>query len=68
MIVVTDNRCFVAYARVNRRVQWRYAEYCGRWETLEDAIRNAKEHFPGQRIEYRIENMVTDEVITGFTD
>lgn len=66
MIIIEDDRCLVTYARVNRRVRWRYAEYCGRWKTREEAIKNAKEHFPGQRIEYRIENMETDEVTTGF--
>ena len=68
MIVIEDNRSKVVYARTNRRVQWRYSEYCGRWETVEEAIANAKEHFPSQRVEYRIEDRATDEVVTGFTE
>ena len=47
-----DNRIYVIYIRTNRRVKWKYADYCGRWA--------------GVSFEYRIENRATDEVITGF--
>lgn len=65
-MVISDNRCLATYARVNRRVQWKYSEWCGRWATVEEAVARVKEIFPGQRVEYRIENRVTDEVITGY--
>lgn len=66
MIIISDNRSKATYARVNRRVRWCYAEWCGRWATVEEAIESVKEHFPGQRVEYRIEDRATDEVITGY--
>ena len=65
-MVISDNRCLATYARVNPRVQWKYSEWCGRWATVEEAVARVKEMFPGQRVEYRIENRATDEVITGY--
>lgn len=62
MIYVETDRVFAVYVRVNRRVKWRYAEYGGRYETLEKAIEKVKAHFePGTRVEYLIENMNTGE-------
>ncbi len=66
MIVISDNRRFATYARVNRRVQWKYSEWCGRWATVDEAIDKVEERFSGQHVEYRIENRATDEVITGY--
>lgn len=68
MIVITDNRSKCTYARTNRRVRWKYAEWCGRWETVDEAIARVKEIFPGQKVEYKIEDRATDDVITGFID
>ena len=68
MIVVCDDRKLCTYARVNRRVQWRYAEWCGRWATLEDALASVRRKFPQGRVEYRVEDRVTDEVKTGFME
>ena len=68
MMIIEDNRCLATYARTNRRIQWKYAEWCGRWATKEDAIASVKEHFPNQRIEYRIEDRATGEITTGYTE
>jgi hypothetical protein len=65
MIIIKDDRSKVIYARINRRIRWDYAEYCGRWETIEEAISNAKTHFPGLKFEYRIVDMESGEMITG---
>lgn len=62
-----DNRIYVAYIRTNRRVKWKYADYCGRWASVDEAIKAAEERAgEGAAFEYRIENRATDEVITGF--
>ena len=37
------DRIYVIYTRTNRRVQWKYAEYCGRWESVSRAIEKAAE-------------------------
>lgn len=68
MIVYTTNRVKVIYTRTNRKVKWAYSEYCGRWETEEEAIEKAKEFNGNQPFEYRIEDMETDEVMTGFVN
>ena len=60
MIVISDDRVNVIYTRTNRRVKWQYSEYC--------AIKHAKEYYGDQGFEYRIENMETDEVTTGFVN
>jgi hypothetical protein len=66
MIVIETNKIYCLYVRKNRRVKWRYAEYGGRYETIEKAIDAVKEHFPGERVEYLIENLDSDETIQGF--
>lgn len=66
MIRIEDSRTKVIYCRTNRRVKWTYSEYGGRYETEEEAIRTAKEHYGETGFEYRIENMETDEIKTGF--
>lgn len=67
-MIISDNRSKATYARTNRRTKWQYSEWCGRWETVEEAIASVKEHFPGQRVEYRIEDRATDEIVTGFIE
>lgn len=66
MIVIKDDRVNVIYTRTNRRVKWQYAEYCGMYASIDEAIEHAKEHYGDQGFEYRIENRETDEVTTGF--
>ena len=66
MIVFYDSRCWATYARTNRRVRWNYAQWCGRWDTVEEAISVVRERFPGERVEYRIHNLTTDETLTGY--
>lgn len=61
MIVGHTDRIYIAYYRTNRRVRWDYAEYAGRWETLERAIEEVRERLNGQRGEYRIVNVFTSE-------
>lgn len=61
MIVIETNRVFAVYVRTNRRVRWQFAEYCGRWESLERAISEAKARTHGT-FEYRIEDMSTGKI------
>lgn len=68
MIVINDDKTKVLYVRTNRRVKWKYAEYGGRHETIEAAIKSATEHFNGQGFEYLIEDLCTDETSTGFVN
>lgn len=61
------NRIYVIYIRINRRVKWKYADYCGRWVGVDEAIKAAEEYAGADApFEYRVENRATDEVITGF--
>ena len=54
MIVIHETeRIYVIRTRTNRRVQWQYADYQGRWETPEKAIEVAKERISGS-FEYQI--------------
>ena len=68
MIVTETDRIYVITIRTNRRVQWKYAQYAGRWETPEKAIEKAKERMGDVPFEYLIEKMGTDEEITGFVN
>lgn len=64
--MITTNRIYKAYARINRKIRWQYSDYCGRWESIEKAVSEVTERYSNQDVEYRIENMVTDEVVTGI--
>lgn len=67
MIIVETDRIYCIYVRTNRRTKWQYAEYGGRYETVEKAIEKMIEHMGDTPYEYRIENMNDDEVVaTGF--
>lgn len=66
MIQIETDRIMIARARVNRRVRWPYAEYCGRWKTVEEAVEHVREYAAGRRAEYQIENMMSGEIVTGF--
>lgn len=68
MIVIEDSRSKVIYCRTNRRIKWKYAEYCGRWESIADCLKSAKEHYGDQGFEYMIEDLATDAVMTGFVN
>ena len=68
MVILTDNRYLATYARTNRRVRWEYSEYCGRWATIDEAISAVRERHTDGRVEYRIENRMTNEVITGYLE
>lgn len=66
MIAITTDRTKAIYVRSNRRVRWQYADYCGRWESADRALNEAKGQYAGQHFEYRIEDICTGEVVTGF--
>lgn len=62
MIRIETTRIYVLYTRTNRRVKWQYAKYGGRYESIEEAITAAKQHYGDTPFEYQIENMETDEI------
>lgn len=68
IIMQDDGKHFAVYCRTNRRVQWRYAEYGGRYESPEKAVEAVAAHYQGQRCEYQIENMDDGSIITGFVN
>lgn len=57
MIVINDDKRYCLYYRTNKRVRWRYAEYGGRYLTVEDAIASARNHANGKRAQILIEDM-----------
>ena len=63
-----NGRTYAIYVRTNRRVRWQYAEYCGRWSSVEEAVEEAKARMNGEPFEYRVQNIGTDEVFTGFAN
>lgn len=65
MIRIETDRTKCLYCRTNRRVKWQYADYGGRYKTTEEAIKKASERYGEQPYEYRIEDLDSDEVITG---
>jgi len=68
IIIDTENKIWVLYTRVNRRVKWQYSEYGGRYESVEKAIEAAKKHYGSEGFEYCIENLFTDEEVKGFVN
>ena len=66
MIIIETDKIYCLYVRTNRRVKWRYAEYGGRYETVEKAIDAVKERFKNERVEYLIESLDDDSSVQGF--
>lgn len=66
MIIIETTKTKYITVRTNRRVKWEYAEYCGRYETVEEALEAVKEHYGDQPLEWLIKDLDTDEVTTGF--
>ena len=64
MIVIETNRIYAVYVRTNHHVQWRYAKYCGRWETVEKAIEVARERTAAP-FQYIVEEMGAGIVAKG---
>lgn len=60
-------RIYCIYCRTNRRTKWRYAEYGGRYATVEEAIEKAKEHYT-EKAEYIVEDMDGNLMATGFVN
>ena len=60
-------RIYSIYCRTNRRTKWRYAEYGGRYETVEKAIEEAKKHYT-EKAEYIVEDMEGNLIATGFVN
>ena len=53
-------RIYAVWARTNRRVRWQYADFCGRYESIDEAIKAVKERY-SEEVEYMIENLATGE-------
>ncbi len=66
MIVCETDRIYSVYIRTNRQVQWQYAEYIGRWETVEKAIEIAKQRVK-EPFEFRVEDF-DGVVAVGFAN
>ena len=66
MIIIETEKIYCVYARKNRRVKWRYAEYGGRYETVEKAIEAVREHFGDERVEYLVETLDGETKAQGF--
>lgn len=65
MIIIETDRIYSIYVRQNRKVQWWYAEYCGRWESVERVIEEVKSRY-SEKTEYRIESLFDELVKTGY--
>ena len=65
MIVIQDNRLYSIHYRTSRRTRWQYAEYAGRYASLEDAVEELRRRLDSQPAEYLIHNMATDEEVVG---
>lgn len=66
IILENDGRVWATYSRTNKRVQWRYSQWSGRWSSVEEAESKIREHYPvGAKVQYRSENLATDEVVIG---
>lgn len=66
MVKIQDTeRTYAIYIRTNKRVQWRYSKYEGRWASPEEAIAVAKERHPNISFEYQIECLDGDNIIQG---
>ena len=64
IILDSDGRVWATYSRVNRRVQWKYSQWSGRWSSVEEAESKIREHYPaGEKVQYRSENLDTGEVV-----
>lgn len=68
MITIETDRVFSLYIRTNRRVKWQYAQYGGRYETVEKAIETAKKHMGETPFEYLVENFEGETLTTGLVN
>ena len=66
MIIIETDRIYSVYVRKSRYVAWKYAEYCGRYETVEQAINAVKERFEEEPVEYLIQTLNCEIVAQGF--
>jgi hypothetical protein len=66
MIIIETDRIYCIYVRTNRRTKWQYAEYGGRWETVEKAIEKMIERMGDASYEYRITTIDGEIIKTGF--
>lgn len=62
MCMEQTDRIYSAYTRTNRRVRWQYAQYNGRWASVEEAIKVAMERNE-KPFEYQIINIAADKVV-----
>lgn len=65
MIIVQDERRYALYCRTNRHVKWQFAQYAGRFCTIEEGIENIKQHLPGQSFQYLAQDTETGKETIG---
>ena len=68
MIIIETDRIYCVYVRTNRRTKWQYAEYGGRYETIEKAIEVAKNHMGATPFEYQIQTLDGEVVATDLVN
>ena len=61
-------KIYVLYYRTDRRIKWKYATYGGRYKTIEDALITAKERNGSVPFQYQIENMATEDIVSGYVN
>ena len=65
IIMPSDNRIYLIKCRKSSRVRWCYADYQGRWESIEKAIAVAKRRYPeGEVMQFSIYNTDAEEVVS----
>ena len=60
---------YAIHSRTSRRTKWQYAEYGGRYESVDEALTAAEQHYGIVPFEYQIEDITTGEMVkTGFVN
>jgi phosphoribosylformylglycinamidine (FGAM) synthase-like amidotransferase family enzyme len=63
--IENTERTYAIYIRTNKRVQWKFAHYEGRWSSPEEAVKMATERHPDISFEYQIDQLGGDGIIQG---
>ena len=64
-MIELNDRPFSVHYRTNKRTQWRYATYAGRWPSEERAIEEVRIRLNGEHGQYLIKDMSTGKETVG---